>query len=81
MVKLGRLAPILDNQFSKEISLSLLKTAEFSKEEKPLVKVVLDLMEKNIEVNACTVMQESKDQKIMLYYLDLIDSIHTKKYL
>lgn len=81
LVKIGRLAPILDGKFSREISLSLLKTADFSAQERPLVEVMIRLMEKDIEIDAVTVMQESKDQKIMLYYMDLIDSIDKKKYL
>lgn len=78
--KTGRLAPILENTFSKDISLSLLKTGKFAEKERPLVDVMIRIMEDGKPVNAENVYLYSKDISLLIYYMAYVDLIDSFKY-
>lgn len=81
LTKTGRLTPILDNQVSSEIALSILKTGSFSEKEKPLVEVMIKIMEDGKPVTAETVFIYSKSIPLLTFYMAYVDAIDKNKFL
>ena len=78
--KTSRLRDYLEGKIPDAIALDVLRNATFYGQEKELADVIIKVLEKGEPVDAVTIFQNSKSQKLLLAYVTLIQEIDYIKY-